>query len=313
MAALDAERWLAARHHGQSTAAVRRASAQREQPDCGNRINGVNHGHEYDERAEARPAASRSASRCGCKAGFAPAAIPRAASASSSSTTARAQATSRSSPTATLANYESEIKQLARRLQRHRRRRSSRHRPAKGQATEVQAERDRRPRLGRSGNLSAAEERATRSSSCARSPICGRAPTRSAPSPACATASAARSTISSRSRAFSTSTRRSSRPATAKGPARCSRSRRSTWPSCRARDGQVDYTQGFLPRPAYLTVSGQLRPRSSPARWARSTPSGRRSGPRTPTRRGTWPSSGWSSRRWPSSSWPTTCDWPRRS
>ena len=58
---------------------------------------------------------------------------------------------------------------------------------------------------------------------------------------------------------FSTSTRRSSPPATAKGPARCSRSPRSTWPSSpRRQTRKVDFTQDFFDRPAYLTVSGQL-------------------------------------------------------
>ena len=130
--------------------------------------------------------------------------------------------------------------------------------PGKGQATEVAAPRSHGPRLGRSRDVSAAEESGTRSSSCARSPTCGRGPTRSARSPACAIASAGRSTISFRSRAFSTSTRRSSRPATAKGPARCSRSPRSIWQSCRKRDGDDRLRAGLLPRPAYLTVSGQL-------------------------------------------------------
>ena len=95
-----------------------------------------------------------------------------------------------------------------------------------------------------------------------RSPICGRAPTPSARSPGCGTAFAARSTTFSRSRAFSTSTRRSSPPATAKGPARCSRSPRSTWPTCRKQAGRVDYAQDFFDRPAFLTVSGQLRGRN---------------------------------------------------
>ncbi len=80
-----------------------------------------------------------------------------------------------------------------------------------------------------------AEEGAHASSSSARSPICGRGRTPSAPSPACGTASAARSTTSSRKKASSTSTRRSSRPATAKGPGPCSRSPRSTWQTCRDR------------------------------------------------------------------------------
>ena len=159
-----------------------------------------------------------------------------------------------------LANYETEIKHLDGRLQRHRRRRSQSlarqgagHRGARQRASSCTAGPIPKPiRCKRSG---------TRSSSCARSPTCGRGPTRSARSPACATASAARSTTSSRSTAFSTSTRRSSPPATAKGPARCSGSRRSTWPSCRKQDGEVDYTQDFFDRPAYLTVSGQLEGR----------------------------------------------------
>ena len=130
--------------------------------------------------------------------------------------------------------------------------------PAKGQATEVHATQRRGPRLGRSRDVSAAEEAALVRVPADARPTCGRGPTRSAPSPACAIASAARSTISSRKRAFSTSTRRSSRPATAKGPARCSRSRRSTWPRCPSSGRRVDYAQDFFDRPAFLTVSGQL-------------------------------------------------------
>ncbi len=145
------------------------------------------------------------------------------------------------------------------RLQRQRRRAWCEASPAKGQATEVQAQQRDGPRLGRPGHLSPAEERRIRSSSCAPSPICGRAPTPSAPSPACATASAARSTSSSRNRASSTSTRRSSPPATAKGPGRCSRSPRSTWASCRAttRARSISARTSSASR-TYLTVSGQL-------------------------------------------------------
>ena len=45
----------------------------------------------------------------------------------------------------------------------------------------------------------------------------------------------------------------------ARGPARCSASRRSTWPTCRAtEDGAVDFSEDFFGKPAYLTVSGQL-------------------------------------------------------
>ena len=93
---------------------------------------------------------------------------------------------------------------------------------ARARRPELQAHSVDRARLGRSRDLSAAEETALVREPRASGPICGRGPTPSAPSPACATASAARSTTSSRRTAFSTSTRRSSRPATAKGPARCS-------------------------------------------------------------------------------------------
>ena len=93
--------------------------------------------------------------------------------------------------------------------------------PAKGQPTEVHATSvelvgDADPETIR------CRRRATRSSSCAPSPTCGRGPTPSAPSPGCGIRSRSRSTISSRSRASSTSTRRSSRPAIAKGPGHCS-------------------------------------------------------------------------------------------
>ena len=108
--------------------------------------------------------------------------------------------------------------------------------PGKGQATEVHADRRSRSTAGPTPKPIRCRRNGTRSSSCATSPICGRGPTPSARSPGCGTASAARSTISSRKRASSTSTRRSSRPATAKGPARCSRSPRSTWPRCRRQE-----------------------------------------------------------------------------
>ena len=54
----------------------------------------------------------------------------------------------------------------------------------------------------------------------------------------------------------------------------------------------VDYAQDFFQRPAFLTVSGQLEGEIFALRSARSTPLARRFAPRTPTRRGTWPSSG---------------------
>ena len=131
--------------------------------------------------------------------------------------------------------------------------------PAKGQATEVAGPHDRRPRLGRSGSVSAAEE----------APFV-RVPAHDRPSaaahqhvrrdrPGAESASAARSTIFSRSRAFSTSIRRSSPPATAKGPARCSRSPRSIWPSCPSKAPAVDFRTISSTGPAYLTVSGQLK------------------------------------------------------
>ena len=78
------------------------------------------------------------------------------------------------------------------------------------------------------------------------------------------------------------------------------------------RPGRWRLRPGLL-RPLDLSdgVSGNWRPRPTPARWATSTPSGRRSGRRTPTRPATWRSSGWSSRRWPSATWPATPTWPR--
>ena len=93
------------------------------------------------------------------------------------------------------------------------------------------------PRHGRRGDAIRCRRRATRWSSCARSPICGRGPTPSGPSPGCETASATRSTSSSRSGASSTSTRRSSPPAIAKGPGPCSRSPRS-WTKSAVGSGQ---------------------------------------------------------------------------
>ena len=136
----------------------------------------------------------------------------------------------------------------------------------------------------------------TRSSTCARSRTCGRARTRSARSRACGTASAWRSTATSTSTASSGSTRRSSRRATPRAPARCSASPRSTSPtatrSAHARRPHRLHAgllrQGGVPdrqRPAE-------RRDLLPARCRRSTRSGRRSAPRTPTRAGTSPSSG---------------------
>ena len=89
----------------------------------------------------------------------------------------------------------------------------------------------------------------TRSKSSANGPTCGRGPTPSARSRASATASAAASTTSFRKTASSTSTRRSSRPATAKGPGRCSASRRSTSKSCRATARKINHALDFFGKP----------------------------------------------------------------
>ena len=115
-------------------------------------------------------------------------------------------------------------------------------------------------------------------------------------------------------RLSSTSTRRSSPPATAKARARCSASPRSIEAiRRRPRTARSTTRKDFFGAPTYLTVSGQLEARSSPARSPRSTPSARRSAPRTPTPRGTPPSSGWSSRRWRSAIWTATWTSPRSS
>ena len=128
------------------------------------------------------------------------------------------QATSRSSPTGCLPNYEQRDQEAADRRQRHRRRR--------GQGVAGQRPGDRGPCHGRRASSATpirkpirCRRRATPSSSCARSPISGRGRTPSAPSPACATGCRNRFTNSSTSTASSTSTRRSSPPAIAKGPA----------------------------------------------------------------------------------------------
>ena len=63
---------------------------------------------------------------------------------------------------------------------------------------------------------------------------------------------------SSTSGTSSTSTRRSSPPPTARGPARCSASARWTSQPAPDRDGRVDFDQDFFGKEARLTVSGQL-------------------------------------------------------
>ena len=60
----------------------------------------------------------------------------------------------------------------------------------------------------------------------------------------------------------------------------------------RTPDGKIDFTQDFFGKEAFLTVSGQLNVETYCWRCRRSTPSGRRSAPRTATPRGTSPSSG---------------------
>ena len=206
--------------------------------------------------AEARRAQAP-ASRPACRAGFARAAIPRAASASSKLNDGSCSGQHANHCRRQLANYESEIKHLGAgcSVTVEGEVRAS---PAKGQADRSAGRSDRGPRLGRPGNVSAAKKTPLVRVPADHRPICGRAPTPSARSPGCGIASAARSTISSRSKVFSTSIRRSSPPAIAKGPARCSRSPRSTRPSCRKQDAAVDYAQDFFGRPAFLTVSGQL-------------------------------------------------------
>jgi hypothetical protein len=54
----------------------------------------------------------------------------------------------------------------------------------------------------------------------------------------------------------------------------------------------VDWKKDFFGREAFLTVSGQLNVEAYCLRCRRSTRSGRRSAPRTATRRATSPSSG---------------------
>ena len=157
-----------------------------------------------------------------------------------------------------LANYESEVKKLptgASVVVEGEVKAS----PAKGQATEVHATRVEVVG-GADRNIIRCRRKATRSNFFAPLPICGRAPTPSAPSPGCATRSASRSTTSFRNRASSTFTRRSSRPATAKGPGSCFASRPSTRTKPpKAEGGGVDYTKDFFHKPAFLTVSGQFQ------------------------------------------------------
>ena len=115
-----------------------------------------------------RPARQRRPARCGCKAGFARAAIPKGASAFSNSTTARRLANIQIIADGSLANYESEIKHLAAGCSVTVEGDWSRPRPPRGRPPRCRPARSsftagpipRRIRCRRSG---------TRSSSCARS------------------------------------------------------------------------------------------------------------------------------------------------
>ncbi len=202
------------------------------------------------------PAGGQLGSAYASAAGSARAAIRRPASASWNSTTAPAWATCRSSPTATLPNYESEVKRLTAgcSVTVEGELRAS---GGQGQATELHADQvvvhgwadpetyplqkkrhsfeklrewaHLRPRTNTFGAVARVRNQV-----------------------------ASRSTTSSRKRASCTSTRRSSRPATAKGPARCSASPRSTWTTCRRRTAGSTSPAISSTGPAYLTVSGQL-------------------------------------------------------
>ena len=260
----------------------------------------VSHGQDHRRR---RPASrgGRQA-RHGSRAGSAPAATPRAASASSNSTTAPARATSRSSPTASLPNYETEIKHLARRLQRHRRGRGQ---GIAGQGTGDRSAR-RRGRPFTAGadpeDVPAAEEGAHVRVPPRPSPTCGRGPTRSAPSPASATASAESIHDFFQEQGFLYIHTPIITASDCEGAGEMFRvTHARSRPSRRERRGRgrlTPRTSSASRRTSPSAASSKAR--SSPARSARSTPSARRSAPRTRTPRGTSPSSGWSSRRWPS-------------
>ena len=204
-------------------------------------------------------ARNRSANRSACRAGSAPAAIPRGASASSNSTTAPAWATSRSSPTARLPNYESEIKKLNVGCQRHHR--------GRGPQIARQGPGDRGARRPsvivhgwcRRRGVSAPEEGAlVRVPAHHRPPAAAhqhlrrhrpRAQLRQQVDPRVLPGTGLPLHPHADHHA----------PAIAKGPASCSASRRSTPPSRRCWKGKIDYTQDFFGKPAYLTVSGQLQ------------------------------------------------------
>ena len=241
-----------------------------------------------------RPARSRpSASRSGSRAGSAPAATPRAASASSSSTTAPARATCRSSPPAELPNYESRGQAPAHRRQRHRR--------GRGQGVAGQGP-------GHRGACRRSVDRASAGADPETYPLQKKGHTfeflrtiahlRPRTNTFGAIARL-RNQVSQVDPRVLPGAGLPLRPHADHHRQRLRGGRRDV-PRHDARPGQAaarprarsTYTKDFFGKPAFLTVSGQLQARSSPARWARSTPSARRSGPRTRTRRGTSPSSG---------------------
>ena len=209
----------------------------------------------YLLRTPGRPA--RSASRPPFEVGFARAAIRRAASAFWSSTTARAWRTCRSSPTPSLPNYETEIKQLSRRLQRDGRRRSE-SLGRQGAGDRSARRRSHRPRLGRSRSVSAAEEAALVREAARVGP------------PAAADEYVRRGRPRAQSHLPIDSRLLSGRglplhPHADHHGQRLRRGRRDV-PRHDARPGEaaaqrrrrVDYAQDFFERPAYLTVCGQL-------------------------------------------------------
>ena len=151
-----------------------------------------------------------------------------------------------------LPNYDSEIAQAHGRVQRGGRGQAG-GQPGQGADVELQAGEVRDRWAGPTPRPTPSSRSTTRSSSCARRPTCGRGPTPSGPSPACATRCARPSTSSSRRAASCTSTRRSSPPATAKGPARCSASPRWTWPTRRATARRAGGLRPGLLRPAGRT------------------------------------------------------------
>ena len=155
-----------------------------------------------------------------------------------------------------LANYESQIKHLGAgsSLTVEGELRAS---PAKGQATEVQAESIVVHGLADPETYVLQKKRHSfeflRTIAHLR-----RAPTPSAPSPGCATASAARFTSSSRSRIFSTCTPPIITASDCEGAGEMFKVTTLDLGKVPRPNGAVDYGQDFFARPAFLTVSGQL-------------------------------------------------------